>query len=226
MKGHDLFRFAVIYAAILCYATILLGGTVMASGVGLSCPHWPTCFGNGNLLPGGGGAAIEWSHRVSAFFLSVTVLAVALLGLLYERGRPVLMRLGFLALALVVIEALLGAEVVASGLFVTLVLVHLAIATGLFGLLLVLVLLSNLREMPRRWIEWARRRHGGDRSRRRRKTSPLLPTTGCRLENLGSPEAGPPPPRRTRGRRPHPPPRPTACPPPRRRGPVRATTSR
>ena len=104
-----------------------------------------------------GGAAIEWSHRVSAFFLSVSVLAIALLGVVYERGRPVLMRLGLLALALVVTEALLGAEVVSSGLFVTLVLVHLAIATGLFGLLLILVLLSNLREMPRRWIEWARR---------------------------------------------------------------------
>ncbi len=158
MKDHDLFRIAAIYAAILCYCTILLGGTVMASGVGLSCPHWPTCYGNANLLPSvAHGASIEWSHRVSAFFLAVSVLVMALLGVVYERGRPVLMRLSLLALGLVVTEALLGAEVVASGLFVTLVLVHLAIATGLFGLLLILVLLSNLREMPRRWIEWARR---------------------------------------------------------------------
>jgi len=158
VKGHDLFRISAIYAAVLCYSTILLGGTVMASGVGLSCPHWPTCYANGNLLPAAaGGAAVEWSHRVSAFFLSVAVLAMAFLGVVYERGRPVLMRLGLLSLGLVVAEALLGAEVVSSGLFVSLVLIHLAIATGLFGLLLILVLLSNLREMPRRWIEWARR---------------------------------------------------------------------
>jgi heme A synthase len=158
MKGHDMFRIAAIYAAVLCYCTILLGGTVMASGVGLSCPHWPTCYGNGNLLPAlVGGAAVEWSHRVSAFFLSVSVLVLAVLGIVFERHRPVLMRLGLVSLALVVTEALLGAEVVSSGLVVVLVLVHLAIATGLFGLLLVLVLLSNLRDMPRRWIEWARR---------------------------------------------------------------------
>ncbi|HLN51275.1 MAG: COX15/CtaA family protein [Thermoplasmata archaeon] len=158
MRGHDLFRLTAIYAAVLCYCTILLGGTVMASGVGLSCPHWPTCYPNANLFPTlVGGAAIEWSHRVSALFLSVSVLILTILGLIYERHRPVLLRLSLLSLGLVVAEALLGAEVVASGLGVVLVLAHLAIATGLFGLLLVLVLLSNLRDMPRRWIEWARR---------------------------------------------------------------------
>ncbi len=158
MRGHDLFRLTAIYAAVLCYCTILLGGTVMASGVGLSCPHWPTCYPNANLFPTlVGGAAIEWSHRVSAFFLSLSVLVLTILGVIYERHRPVLLRLSAIALALVAAEALLGAEVVASGLTVVLVLAHLAIATGLFGLLLVLVLLSNMRDMPRRWIEWARR---------------------------------------------------------------------
>jgi hypothetical protein len=47
--------------------------------------------------------------------------------------------------------------VVESQLVVDLVLVHLALATALFGVLLILVLLSNLKEMPRRWVEWARR---------------------------------------------------------------------
>ena len=139
MRGHDLFRLTAIYAAVLCYCTILLGGTVMASGVGLSCPHWPTCYPNANLFPTlVGGAAIEWSHRVSAFFLSLSVLVLTILGVIYERHRPVLLRLSAIALALVAAEALLGAEVVASGLTVVLVLAHLAIATGLFGLLLVL----------------------------------------------------------------------------------------
>lgn len=158
MRGHDLYRTAVIFAAVLCYTTILLGGNVMANGDGLACPHWPTCFPNNNLLPAfQGPQAVEWSHRVSAFFLSVNVLALALLGVAFERGRRVLLRLGFAALALVVAEALLGGLVVESGLQAVLILAHLGIATVLFGLLLILVLLSNLREMPRRWIEWARR---------------------------------------------------------------------
>ncbi|HTP54184.1 MAG TPA: COX15/CtaA family protein [Thermoplasmata archaeon] len=157
VRGHDLFRIAVLFAAVLCYATILLGGNVMANNDGLGCPHWPTCYPNGNLLPAfQGPAAVEWSHRVFAFFLSISVLAVALLGVAYERGRRVLLRLGLASLSLVVSEALLGGLVVESDLRAVLILAHLGLATVLFGLLLILVLLSNLREMPRRWIEWAR----------------------------------------------------------------------
>jgi heme a synthase len=158
MRGHDLFRIAAIFAAVLCYSTILLGGNVMASDDGLACPHWPTCYGNGNLLPGYvGGAAVEWSHRVLAFFLSVSILVLTLLGVVYERYRRVLLRLSLVALGLVVAEALLGGLVVESSLRPEFVLVHLGIATALFGLLLILVLLSNLRDLPQRWVDWARR---------------------------------------------------------------------
>jgi len=158
MRGHDLFRSVALVAALLCYSTILLGGTVMASGDGLGCPHWPTCYPNGNLDPHVQGAAeVEWSHRVSAFFLGCAVLALTVLGILYERQRRILLGLSFVALGLVVGEALLGGLVVENRLAVVLVLSHLAIATALFGLLLVIAMLSNLREMPRRWVEWARR---------------------------------------------------------------------
>jgi len=158
MRGHDLFRSVAVIAAVLCYSTILLGGTVMASGDGLGCPHWPTCYPNGNLDPHVQGAAqVEWSHRVSAFFLGSAVLALTLLGLVYERHRRILLGLSTAALGLVVVEALLGGLVVESSLSVVLVLGHLAIATALFGLLLVIALLANLRELPRRWVDWARR---------------------------------------------------------------------
>ena len=158
MRGHDLFRSVALVAALLCYSTILLGGTVMASDSGLGCPHWPTCYPNGHLLPAVHGAAmVEWSHRVSAFFLGTAVLVLALLGVAYERRRPILLRLSLGALGLVVVEALLGGLVVESSLNIDLILVHLGIATALFGLLLVLALLANLREMPRRWLAWARR---------------------------------------------------------------------
>lgn len=158
MRGHDLFRYAAVVAVVLCYTTILLGGNVMASDDGLACPHWPTCYANGSLLPAfAGGAAVEWSHRVSAFFLSAMVLLLALLGVAYERARRVLLRMSFVALGLVLTEALLGGVVVESSLATEFVLVHLGIATVLFGLLLILTLLANLREMPKRWIAWARR---------------------------------------------------------------------
>ncbi len=158
MRGHDLFRYAVVVAAVLCYLTILIGGTVMARDDGLACPHWPTCYANPNLFPSlASGASVEWAHRVSAFALSLGVLAVALLALVFERARPVLLRLSLVALGLVVVEALLGGAVVQHDLALVLVLVHLALATALFGLLLVLTLLANLREIPQRWVAWALR---------------------------------------------------------------------
>jgi len=158
MRGHDLFRIAAVLALVLCYTTILLGGSVITTDNGLACPDWPTCYGNGNLLPAfTGGAAIEWSHRVSAFVLSVGVLALALLGVAFERTRKVLLRLALGSLALVVTEALLGGVVIETSLLAGVVLLHLAIATVLFGMLLVLALLANLRELPQRWVDWARR---------------------------------------------------------------------
>jgi heme A synthase len=157
MRGHDLFRCAAIFAVILCYSTILLGGNVMASDNGLACPAWPSCFGNGNYLPAfQGGVVAEWSHRVSAFFLATCVLVLAVLGVAFERNRRILLRLSLGALALVVAEALLGGLVVESSLTDALVLAHLGIATVLFGVLLIVALLANLKELPRRWIRWAR----------------------------------------------------------------------
>ena len=157
-RGHDLFRSVALVAAVLCYSTILLGGTVMASDDGLGCPHWPSCYANGNLDPQVSGAAqVEWSHRVAAFFLGCAVLALTALAVAYERSRRILLGLSVAALGLVVLEALLGGLVVESSLSVVLVLGHLAIATALFGLLLVIALLSNVRDMPRRWLDWARR---------------------------------------------------------------------
>lgn len=181
-RGHNLFRSVALVSALLCYSTILLGGTVMASGDGLGCPHWPTCYPGDNILPRvSGPAEVEWSHRVSAFFLGTAVLLLALLGVAYERRRPILRNLALASLGLVVVEALLGGLVVESELRVELVLVHLAIATALFGLLLVVALLGNLREMPRRWLDWARR---ASEERSATETGPSAP------EPAGSPAPG------------------------------------
>lgn len=156
MSGHDRFRAAAAVAFLLCYVTILLGGNVMASDSGLACPDWPTC--HGSYLPSlQGPTGIEYTHRLAAFFLSVSILLLALLGIAYERGRPALRNLSLLSLGLVVAQALLGGVVVESNLVVGVVLLHLALATALFGLLLLLALLANLNQIPPRWAAWARR---------------------------------------------------------------------
>ena len=155
MDGHRLFRYLAIAAFAACYVTILLGGNVMASDSGLACPDWPTC--HGSLMPPlSGGTGIEWSHRLSAFALSLVTAALAVVGLLVERGRPVLLRLSVGAALTVVAQALLGGLVVESDLAILIVLLHFALATVLFAVLLILAFVANWKSVPQRWMEWAR----------------------------------------------------------------------
>ena len=156
MRGHDLFRYAALASLLFCYATILLGGNVMASDSGLACPDWPSCHGT-FFPPLGGGTGIEWTHRLAAAGLSGLILGLTALAFAFERRRPVVLRLSVLALVSVVAQALLGGLVVESDLVVGVVLLHLALATVLFAILIVLALVANLKEIPPRWTDWARR---------------------------------------------------------------------
>ncbi|HEV8050026.1 MAG TPA: COX15/CtaA family protein [Thermoplasmata archaeon] len=156
MQKHTMFRLLAIAAFAATYVTILLGGNVMASDSGLACPDWPTC--HGTLLPPFSGAtAIEWSHRVSAFVTGLLVAAMTIVGLASERRRPVLRGLSVCASILVLAQALLGGLVVETNLVVGIVLLHFLLATILFGLLLLIAFLANLRDIPKRWASWAER---------------------------------------------------------------------
>ncbi len=177
LTGHRIFR-ALTFAALgMTYLTMLLGGNVIASGAGLSCPDWPTCHG-ALLGPLAGAAGIEWSHRLSAFALGLTVLALAIVGVIWEARRPVLRSLAVVALGLVVILAMIGGLIIESQLAIVDVLVHFGLATVLFGLLLLLVVLANLREIPRRWIDRAWRASG---------ESPIPPEGPARAAPAGRP---------------------------------------
>ncbi|HKS59625.1 MAG TPA: COX15/CtaA family protein [Thermoplasmata archaeon] len=164
MSGHTTFRYTAVVAFLICYTTILLGGNVMASDSGLACPDWPTC--HGTLLPAlAGPTGIEYAHRIAGFLLAVSILFLAILALVYEARRPVLRKASAAALGLVVGQALLGGLVVESSLGVGLVLTHLALATALFGLLLFIAMLANLREIPPHWIAWLQRASGEEAGR-------------------------------------------------------------
>ncbi|MGA7922543.1 MAG: COX15/CtaA family protein [Thermoplasmata archaeon] len=156
MRGHDLFRYTAILAVALTYVTILLGGNVAASNSGLACSTWPLCQPN-TLFPHlTASVAIEWSHRVSAFFLALTIVALTAIGFVYERRRPVLLGLTVAALTATAAQAIMGGVVVLSDLSVWAVVIHLGLATLLFGIVVLLTLLANVREIPPRWIAWAR----------------------------------------------------------------------
>jgi protoheme IX farnesyltransferase len=101
------YRFAVA-TAVATYLLILIGGLVHGTGSSLACPDWPTCYGT--LMPKmEGGVLVEHSHRLAAG--TVVVLTLVLAGLLSASRDPAQRRLrpfGWLAVALVFAQALLG----------------------------------------------------------------------------------------------------------------------
>ena len=105
-------------AALLTFVLIVLGATVRATNSGLSCPDWPTCYGNWLPLPGSipedAGYAyyqvmLEWVHRlIAGVFLGPLVLVVAWLALRHREERPGLGAGAALLVVLLVIQAGLG----------------------------------------------------------------------------------------------------------------------
>src|SRR2546426_12314261 len=115
-------------AAVCAYLLIVLGAVVRISGSGMGCgDHWPLC--NGHLFPPLNEipAVIEWSHRLVAGVVSILVIALVVLD--WRRAWPVL--------ALLVVQVLLGAVTVKTGLTPVMVILHLATAMLLLAALIV-----------------------------------------------------------------------------------------
>jgi len=125
-------------AAGCAYLLIVLGAVVRISGSGMGCgDHWPLC--NGHLVPPLNDipTVIEWSHRLLAALVSLLVLALAALAWRGARSlEPGARVAAYTAVVLLVIQVLLGAVTVKTGLTPVLVILHLATAMLLLGSLI------------------------------------------------------------------------------------------
>jgi heme a synthase len=139
-----LHRFA-FFTAIATLFLICSGGMVTSKGVGLAVPDWPTTFGyNMFLFPISkwvGGIFFEHVHRLIASTVGILTIILAF-WLWRVEGRRWLRNLGFAAIALVILQGVLG------GLRVTLLkdeigIFHACIAQMFFGLLVVITLASS-----------------------------------------------------------------------------------
>ena len=94
----------------LCFSTIFLtlclitlGGVVHNTGSSLACPDWPTCYGT--FFPRmEGGILIEHGHRLLASLVGF----LSILLVFFTRKTKKLFSLSALALALVILQGLLG----------------------------------------------------------------------------------------------------------------------
>jgi heme A synthase len=123
-------------------ALVVLGGIVHNTGSSLACPDWPLC--NGTAFPRMVGAVlIEHGHRLTA--LAVVVGTVLVVMALAERKHPAA-RVAWLALGLVIVQALLGAVTVKLRLPPMVSTGHLA--TSMLYLSTVIFLALRLRPAP------------------------------------------------------------------------------
>lgn len=145
------FRLLALATAAWAFVTILLGATVTFTGSALDCSTWPGCFPNEFIPTGGGGSLIEFVHRASALVLSLLSFSLFLMACFTRqatRGVRQLTAVGFL---LVIAQALVGGAIIYTQASTDVVVLHLGLAVLLFGVLLLVVALTEVPHLPRRW---------------------------------------------------------------------------
>lgn len=127
------FKTLTAAAALATWALVAVGGVVRVSESGLGCPDWPLC--DGRLVPGTQKEPIiEYAHRATAAVAIVLLVIAAVWALRRYRSRLDLVLPLLLAVALVPVQALLGATVVWLELPEYLVGVHFMIGMTMLGL--------------------------------------------------------------------------------------------
>ena len=142
-------------AAISVFAMLVLGGVVRVTESGLGCgDDWPLCSGQW-LPPLESKAIIEYAHRVAASFLVGPLVAATFVAAwLRYRSEPWIIWPATAAIALVIVQALLGAVTVMTELSAHVVMTHLAVAELTMAccvLVLVMAYRGGMHGEPQSW---------------------------------------------------------------------------
>jgi cytochrome c oxidase assembly protein subunit 15 len=142
-----LHRFAVITAS-ATWLLIVAGGLVTSTESGLSVPDWPTTYGSNMwtfpVSKWVGGIRYEHSHRLIASLVGALVIVLAVwLG--RREGRAWVRRLGYLAVAAVVTQGILGGLTVLFLLPTWISVAHACLAQGFFCLTVAIAVVTAPR---------------------------------------------------------------------------------
>ena len=121
--------------ASLCFlfALIFIGGYVSASGVGLTCPHWPLC--PAGLVPMSD-FIVEYIHRTVAATTALLVI-LTMVFTLKAKSSPRGMKISSLVASGAAIgQVSLGGAVIVEQLHATLVTIHLGLGLVMFSMTL------------------------------------------------------------------------------------------
>jgi cytochrome c oxidase assembly protein subunit 15 len=137
-------RFAVLTAC-ATFPLLFIGGLVTSKGAGLAVPDWPTTFGyNMFLYPWSqmvGGIFYEHSHRLAGSLVGLCTIFLTL-ALWFKEQRRWLRWLGLAALAMVILQGVLGGLRVVL-LEQTLAIIHASFAQSFFAFAVSLALFTS-----------------------------------------------------------------------------------
>ena len=146
-QGFAWFQRLCLASVIAVFALVVLGGVVRVTESGLGCPDWPLCYGK-VIPPLRADAIIEYSHRLAASALvGPLVFATCCVAWgVHRRNRGLVWGATF-AVALVLVQAVLGGITVLTELHGSLVAAHLAMAEALLACMIILFIAGQRAEI-------------------------------------------------------------------------------
>ncbi len=159
-------RFVSLATVITIYILILVGGIVRATGSGMGCPDWPTCFGR--WIPPTSEAQLpadyqtiyaergyadttfnlkktwtEYLNRLLGVFTGLWIIATMICALPFRRTDTQLVYAAVAGVLLVVFQGWLGSRVVASNLAPGMITLHMLLAQVIVCILIYTFLRAN-----------------------------------------------------------------------------------
>jgi heme o synthase len=145
-------------ATIATYFLIALGGTVLATGSGLSCPDWPLCFGQA-YYAGTYHTFLEQFHRFTAGAVSILIGLLVIGIFMRARKDRLLLSLAIIAPVLLAVQVVLGGLTVLWKLPPQVITAHLGTALAILAVVITIAILSSKpapsRELPAKTRKFA-----------------------------------------------------------------------
>ncbi len=154
-QNRSLHGFAV-FTAFCTFVLIIAGALVTGNEAGLAVPDWPLSYGS-LTPPMVGGIFYEHGHRMVASFVGFLTIILAV-WLWRSEQRPLVCRLGWIALATVIAQGILGGVTVLFFLPAPISVMHACLAQAFFCIVSSLALLTS--------TGWNRNARGTDADRK------------------------------------------------------------
>lgn len=129
-------------SVIVTYFLIALGGTVVATNSGLSCPDWPLCNGQA-YYAGTYHVFLEQFHRFTAATVSILVVLLVIGIFAWARKDRVLVAAAIAAPILLAIQIVLGGLTVLWKLPPEIITAHLGTALAIFAVVIIIAVMSG-----------------------------------------------------------------------------------